>query len=256
MYALIYSLQGITVKEFIVLALITAMSIMILQTLRSILFPPKPIILKYQPQMLGDITLDELAKYNGLDPFRPILFAVRSHVYDVTEGRDFYGHGGGYHIFAGREISRALGIMSISEKECNDNLADFTPRQHEILADWERKFNEKYTIVGRIVAPLQLTVDQLAQCNGCKEGQPILLSVKGRIYDVTPGRDFYGPDGAYPFGGRECARALAKFSTEEADLTGDLEGCTFSELDGLRDWIGRFESKYKVVGRIITNKEK
>ena len=30
------------------------------------------------------------------------------------------------------------------------------------------------------------------------------------------GAGFYGPDGAYPFAGKECARALAKFSTEVA----------------------------------------
>ena len=32
----------------------------------------------------------------------------------------------------------------------------------------------------------------------------------------TAGSGFYGPDGAYPFAGKECARALAKFSTEAA----------------------------------------
>jgi len=40
--------------------------------------------------------------------------------------------------------------------------------------------------------------------------------VRGVIFDVSAGKDFYGVDGAYPFGGKECARALAKFSTDTA----------------------------------------
>jgi hypothetical protein len=38
------------------------------------------------------------------------------------------------------------------------------------------------------------------------------------------GRDFYGPDGVYPFAGRECARALALQSTDTADCHDDLQG--------------------------------
>ena len=42
---------------------------------------------------VGDTTLDELAKYSGHDPTRPILFAVRGRIFDVTESRGFYGPG-------------------------------------------------------------------------------------------------------------------------------------------------------------------
>ncbi len=39
----------------------------------------------------GDITPDELAKFDGADPFKPIYFSVQGRVFDVTAGRDFYG---------------------------------------------------------------------------------------------------------------------------------------------------------------------
>jgi len=41
----------------------------------------------------GDITPDELAKFDGQDPFKPIYFSVQGRVFDVTSGRDFYGPG-------------------------------------------------------------------------------------------------------------------------------------------------------------------
>jgi hypothetical protein len=53
----------------------------------------KPVILEASPVPCGDITIDELSKFDGGDPFKPIYFAVRGKVYDVTKGREFYGSG-------------------------------------------------------------------------------------------------------------------------------------------------------------------
>ena len=69
---------------------------------------------------VGDVTLAELAKFNGSDPYRPLLLAVRGRVFDVTPGRAFYGPGAGYSVFAGREVARALAKVAVDEKECND----------------------------------------------------------------------------------------------------------------------------------------
>ena len=45
------------------------------------------------PKQIGDMSLQSLRKYDGRDPFMPLLLAVRGKVYDVTEGKDFYGVG-------------------------------------------------------------------------------------------------------------------------------------------------------------------
>ena len=58
--------------------------------------------------------------------------------------------GGGYAIFAGREVARALGIMSLEEKDCTDDLSGLTEKQLGTLQEWEDKFKTKYEIVGRV----------------------------------------------------------------------------------------------------------
>lgn len=53
-------------------------------------------------------TDDELTAYDGTDEQKPILLAINGTVYDVTLGRRFYGPGGSYHFFAGKDASRAF----------------------------------------------------------------------------------------------------------------------------------------------------
>jgi hypothetical protein len=58
--------------------------------------------------------------------------------------------GGGYAVFAGKEVSRALGLMSLEADDCCGELADLTPRQLEVLDEWVAKFRGKYHVVGRV----------------------------------------------------------------------------------------------------------
>lgn len=169
----------------------------------------KPLVLEASPIPCGDITIDELGKFDGTDPFKPIYVAIKGNVYDVTKGRDFYGRGeftkgrrvhfakqrwgkcacntcanpqlsssrssmcfcgtwcldilqaessdllwasadGGYSVFAGREVARALAKMSLKKDDCNAELADCTEKELESLAQWETKFKEKYSVVGKV----------------------------------------------------------------------------------------------------------
>lgn len=68
------------------------------------------------------------------------------------------------------------------------------------------------------------------------------------------GRQYYGPEGMYPFAGKECARALAKYSTEVEDCNDRLDDLGVMELDMLRDWESRFLAKYPVVGYLADKK--
>ncbi|GAA5963123.1 hypothetical protein JCM21900_000215 [Sporobolomyces salmonicolor] len=102
----------------------------------------------------------ELKGYDGTEQGEErgrILFAIRRKVYDVTTGRDFYGPGGPYAIFAGRDASRGLAKQSFEPEmlspleEPIDALEDLTQSEWDNLRDWEGHFNNKYIQCGDYV---------------------------------------------------------------------------------------------------------
>ncbi|KAL2335153.1 hypothetical protein Fmac_016366 [Flemingia macrophylla] len=104
-----------------------------------------------QPVQLGQITDWELRSYDGSDPDKPLLIAIKGQIYDVSSGRNFYGPGGPYAMFAGKECSRALALLSFKPEDINGNLEGLEESELTILDDWEFKFIEKYPKVGQLV---------------------------------------------------------------------------------------------------------
>eukprot|EP01119_Soliformovum_irregulare_P004491 TRINITY_DN15513_c0_g1_i1.p1 TRINITY_DN15513_c0_g1~~TRINITY_DN15513_c0_g1_i1.p1 ORF type:complete len:152 (+),score=30.20 TRINITY_DN15513_c0_g1_i1:74-529(+) len=116
--------------------------------------PPKPAPRPKRRNMEGkrDFTLEELKEYDGSDPTSPILMAVRGTVFDVTNGAGFYGPGGSYHAFAGREAARALGKGSTdTEVASNSKYDDLTKDELDSVVEWEEHYKMKYPIVGSVV---------------------------------------------------------------------------------------------------------
>jgi len=96
------------------------------------------------------------------------------------------------------------------------------------------------------------SVDELPDFDGTDSSKPLLIAVRGNVYDVTRGRDFYGPGGPYAmFAGKDCTRALAKVSFDEELFTGDVRDLEAEELEKLDEWIEMFEGKYRRVGRLL-----
>ncbi|KAL1978546.1 hypothetical protein VTN31DRAFT_1405 [Thermomyces dupontii] len=115
--------------------------------------PPGP-----APVVFRTFTPTTLLPYNGANG-APIYIAIRGKVYDVTPSRHFYGPGGPYENFAGRDASRGLACQSFDEEMLTkdlhgplDDLKDLTPDQWENLRSWEERFQEKYLVVGKLVA--------------------------------------------------------------------------------------------------------
>lgn len=65
--------------------------------------------------------------------------------------RMFYGPGGPYALFAGRDASRALALLSFDARDLTGNIEGLGEPELEVLQDWEYKFMEKYVKVGQIV---------------------------------------------------------------------------------------------------------
>ncbi|MBK6807756.1 MAG: cytochrome b5 domain-containing protein [Sandaracinaceae bacterium] len=96
------------------------------------------------------------------------------------------------------------------------------------------------------------TAAELTAYDGSDPTRPVLLSIEGRVFDVTPGRSFYGKGGPYEmFAGKECAVALAKMSFDAADVHGDTSTLEAEEREKLNDWRETFEGKYRELGRLL-----
>lgn len=96
------------------------------------------------------------------------------------------------------------------------------------------------------------TLAELAGYDGSDPAKPLLIGIRGYVYDVTRGRDYYGPGGPYEmFAGKDCTRALAKVSFEPELFTAEIAGLEEDELDKLEEWIEMFEAKYRRVGRLL-----
>ncbi|KAK5072004.1 Dihydrodipicolinate synthase [Lithohypha guttulata] len=119
---------------------------------------------KDQPIVFQTFTPRTLLKFNGLPnpPLNPdgkVYLAVKGKVHDVTSGRNFYGPGGPYENFAGRDATRGLACQSFDEDMLTKNLdgplddcSDLGADQLENLQGWVERFDEKYLVVGKLVA--------------------------------------------------------------------------------------------------------
>jgi len=106
-----------------------------------------------------------------------------------------------------------------------------------------------------------MTLNELKKYTGLNASvdNRICLGIKDEIFEVTRGKNFYGPDGPYScFAGREASRCFATFSTDEDDIPegrDDLSDLTSDQKSSLNDWYENISSKYPKVGKVIYTPE-
>ncbi|XP_077094596.1 neudesin [Siphateles boraxobius] len=99
--------------------------------------------------------------------------------------------------------------------------------------------------------PVRLfTEEELQRYDGSEDGQPIYMAIKGVVFDVTTGKEFYGKGASYnALVGKDSTRAVAKMSLDPADLTHDTTGLTENQLQSLEQiFKGTYKAKYPIVG--------
>jgi len=76
------------------------------------------------------------------------------------------------------------------------------------------------------------------------------MAVKGVVFDVTKGKDFYGVGMSYnALAGKDCTQAVAKMSLDPKDLNRNTKTLTDNQLKALDEvFTGTYKAKYSVVG--------
>ncbi|CCD27311.1 Dap1p NDAI_0K01200 [Naumovozyma dairenensis CBS 421] len=90
------------------------------------------------------------------------------------------------------------------------------------------------------------------------DDEKIFISILGKVYDCTQGRQFYGPSGPYAnFAGHDASRGLAMNSFEMGCVRDwdqpmdDLSDLTQDQRDQLNDWYEFFQNKYPCIGVLV-----
>lgn len=115
-----------------------------------------PTLAASAPMVFKTFTPSTLRPFNGVDDPR-VMLGVQGKVFDVTAGKSFYGPGGPYSNFAGRDASRGLAKNSFDEDMLTDVdmpldlLVDLTDEERGSLKEWAAHFEGKYLLVGRLV---------------------------------------------------------------------------------------------------------
>jgi len=102
------------------------------------------------------------------------------------------------------------------------------------------------------------TADELLEFGDGQDGRPILLALFGRVYDVSAGAKFYGPedDGARygHFAGRDVSYALCTGckTLDCVEKGGDVDDLDESDLNEGKRWLSFFHlhDKYPLVGKM------
>lgn len=90
-------------------------------------------------------TAAELLQHDGQRDGLPILTSVLGRVYDVTVGKEFFGRGGPYEMFAGHDGTYNLAVMSLKKQTLDKFDYELDDEDKECLADWIAYFDNRYS---------------------------------------------------------------------------------------------------------------
>lgn len=102
------------------------------------------------------VTHTELSKARG-EEGQPLYIAVKNPfgdettVFNVSSGKDFYGPGSGYHLFAGRDSTYGLARSCLDPSKLDGDISTLTAMEKDTHVQWYNKYMSKYPVVGFLV---------------------------------------------------------------------------------------------------------
>ena len=109
------------------------------------------------------LSQSELGQYDGSPGSPGLYLALLGEVYDVSAGSQYYGPGGGYSFFAGRDASRAFVTGQFDEAGLVDNVEDLPSADYLGLQEWARFYSSDYKKVGVLAGRYYTTAGQTTQ---------------------------------------------------------------------------------------------
>ncbi|KAL7568124.1 hypothetical protein ACA910_019519 [Epithemia clementina (nom. ined.)] len=105
-----------------------------------------------EPAAVRVITEQELAAARGEHDGDAVWLSLAGQVYDVTSGRQFYGPGGPYHVFAGRDAPVPYVTGIFTDDEAHKSWRTLSTEQvgelHHWLSFYAKSSSEKYPLLG------------------------------------------------------------------------------------------------------------
>ena len=145
---------------------------------------------------------------------------------------------------------RDLG-RSKARRRLNRNDAALVP----LLLQQDTPISAEDILSGTMGDLITVSYSELVEMNGDNPDAPIYIAVRGLVYDVTSGREMYGPGKSYHgLVGRDATRALSKGCLSDLKCD-DTPGTplTKKELIEADRWLEFYHNhdKYKYVGRLV-----
>lgn len=171
------------------------------------------------------LTEEDLKAYDGTDPDKPIYLGINGIIFDVSASPAFYGPGGHYNHFVGKDATRAW------VTECWDEPEQFTWRMDDVEIMFKPKWlDEQLENIGRGVYE-----DGLDEIGGMPQGMVSEMAKKAmdRFGSVTDGE-----------------KAKRRKEDQEVALAKTKET--------LEHWVKFFSgnAKYKQVGEVIRDESR
>jgi len=134
-----------------------------------------------------------------------------------------------------------VGAYSPFHEFIDDDMTEKSPK----TSKEKPKQNSKKKIKAKVFTSQELR----AHDGSDPSGKGPYLAFLGHVFDVSKGKEHYGPGGGYSFfAGRDASRAYVTGEFDEKGLSDDVMGLETDSYLGLEEWLTFYKSDYMQVG--------